>query len=279
MTNLYKGNSLIGNALVSYARSFDHPFKIRIINGLIAFFNPSGLKLKGAFGELLHISPSNYIGHQLIYAGSYEPKSLQLALSLLNGIDNPVFVDIGANIGLYSVPCAKISGIILYAVEPTAKNFWKLQQNFALNKDLTKQLHLLNVALSDESNFSYITNPIEGNDGTFRVEQMATNKSYMIAVTTFDQVIKHHSITHIDLLKMDVEGYEGKVLDGFKLIDKIRPKNIIMEFSDYVERVGNKKKEIYEYLISLGYESLTVDGQSATAIENLPEDNIWFRLQ
>lgn len=279
MNKPYQGKSFIENFIVRYARSFNHPMKIRLINGFINYFYPNGIKLKGNFTELLAISPSNYIGYQLIYSGSYEPKSLNLTLNLLNKIANPVFFDIGANVGLYTIPASKVPGITIYAIEPTAKNFWKLQQNFMLNANTTSNLNLLNIALSDKPDFSYISNPVDGNDGTFRIEHTMTNKSYLFAVTTFDQVIQYHSITHIDVLKMDVEGYEGKILKGFNLISTIKPKHIIMEFSDYVERVGNKKQEIYEYLISLEYEALTVDGELVNQTDNLPEDNIWFRLK
>lgn len=279
MTKLYQGKSFFEDFIVQYARSFNHPMKIRLINGLINYFYPNGIKLKGNFTELLAISPSNYIGHQLIYSGSYEPKSLNLTLKLLNNIPNPVFFDVGANVGLYTIPASKVEGITVYAIEPTAKNFWKLQQNFALNTPFTAHLHLLNIALSDQQGFSYIANPVEGNDGTFRIEHTMSNKSYLLAVTTFDQIIQHHAVTHIDVLKMDVEGYEGKVLKGFQSISTVKPKHIIMEFSDYVERVGNKKQEIFDYLISLNYEALTVDGESVNQTDDLPEDNIWFRLK
>lgn len=279
MTKLYNGNGPFKNFLVKYARSFDHPFKLRIINKLIALLYPHGIPLKGAFGEIIYANPKDYIGHHLIYAGSFEPVSLQLTLKLLNNIHQPVFIDIGANIGLYTISSSKVAGIKVYAIEPTAKNFWKLQQNISLNSGLTSNLHLLNIALSYETNFCYLFNPIDGNDGTFRVEHSANSKSYAISTATFDSVLLYNAITHIDVIKMDVEGYEGKILKGFKLIEEIRPKHIIMEFTDYVERVGDSRVEIYNDLIQLGYEALNVYEKPVAIMDPLPEDNIWFRLK
>lgn len=279
MNKFYTGSGLFTNLLVKYARSFNHPMKIKIINTIISFFYPNGIKLKGIYGEVLEISPYNYSGHQIIYLGSYEEQSLKLTIDLLTKTHNPVFVDIGANIGLFSLPCAQVPKITLYAIEPTAKNFWKLQQNFELNNNSTPNLHLLNVALSNTTEFSYISNPVESNDGTFRIEGVPSGKSYLTHLTTFDKIIKHYEITNIDVLKMDVEGFEGKVFEGFKLINEVRPKNIIMEFSDYVERVGYNKQEIYDSLINLGYESFMVDGQLLTTPNNLIDDNIWFKLK
>lgn len=279
MLKNYKGSNLITSLIIWYARSVNHPLKIRIINALIKILNPDGIILKGINRESLRVSPTNYIGHQIIYSGFYESKSLTLTLELLNSTDNPVFVDIGANMGLYSLPISKVKGSTVYAIEPTAKNFWKLQQNFNLNNNLTNNIHLINIALSNKTEFSYISNPVDGNDGTFRVETNPSKKSYLTNLTTFDNIIQFYNINNIDVLKIDVEGYEGKVFDGFKMLNQLKPKNIIMEFSDYVERVGYSKLELYDRLQKLGYEGLTIEGQNIEDFNNLIEDNIWFKLK
>jgi len=279
MTKIFKGVSIPEKLLVSYARSFNHPFKIRLVNLLIRLLYPSGLRLRSHYGGFFKVSPTDYIGFQLIYTGAYESETLNLFVDLLGKTKNAIMIDVGANIGLYSIACVEFENINIYSIEPTAQNFWKLQQNFALNPSMKFKKHLINVGLSDVPDLTFISNPNHGNNGTFRIEEQESNKGNLISVTTLDSIITKYQIKHIDMLKMDVEGYEGKVLDGFKLIEQIKPRNIIMEFSDYVERVGNSKKAIYDYLVNLGYDAFTIDRKSMIDFDNIPENNIWFKLK
>ncbi|WP_199141784.1 FkbM family methyltransferase [Pedobacter sp. ASV12] len=275
----FKGKSDFEKIILAYARGFNHPFKLRFLNWLINSFYKSGLRLQSTSGRLLQIAPNDFIGHQLIYHGCYEPISLQLALRLLNTKPNAVFIDVGANMGLYTINAGAIDGLKIYAIEPVAKNFVKLQANYALNSNQNSTAWLINLGLSDTNELAYISNPVESNEGTYRVEDSEQSNAQLIALTTLDELVTHFKIDRIDLLKMDVEGFEGKIIAGFKSIGKVKPQNILMEYSDYVSRTGISKTYLYNYFIELGYESLDVNGMPYAGEGELMEDNIWFRLK
>ena len=275
----FKASNLLAKLFVSYIRSFDHPFKLRIVRNISSILFPNGITFISPFNTFFKLRPNNYLEYHIIYSGSYEPQSLDLVFKLLSDNSSPVFLDIGANFGLYTISCLRIHNLTSYSFEPVAENFIRLKNNFSLNKSGNKLNKLINIGLADDVSLNTISNPVGDNDGTYRVENHDNDSGHLIALTTLDSVIHHYGIQKIDVLKMDVEGYEGKVLEGFKLINTIKPSNIILEFSDYMERVNNTKNDLFDLLISLGYEALLVDGTIYQNSNSIIEDNLWFKLK
>jgi FkbM family methyltransferase len=134
-----------------------------------------------------------------------------------------VFVDIGANSGFFSLLAAHYVGAAgrVFAFEPNPPVFAALTQHVELNH-LADRIRAFDVALSDtasdaarlhvwpeHSGFSSLD--LEGAPGA---EHLAGGSSVTIRTEVFDRWFAEQDLASIDLLKMDVEGFEGQVVSG-----------------------------------------------------------------
>ena len=151
-----------------------------------------------------------------------------------------VIVDVGAHIGEYTLLGAKLVGINgkVISVEPLHDTVNSLKENIILNKFsnctvlenavgsiVSKQILY---KVSQEDVYGYI-DPIVNNKKLIKTDT--------INVTTIDEIIKTNNLEEINLLKIDVEGFEYEVLLGCETAfeqDKIR--KIICEIhSDFLK--------------------------------------------
>ena len=173
-----------------------------------------------------------------VWAGSdsYE-KELRDYFNIKKGI----FVDIGANLGKYSVIVSKRmnkKGKVI-AIEPHPYNFKMLEKNIKLNKlnnVILKELACSNS--KDISDFYLDEVGLKGGGGHSLVKIIGKNK-ISVKTDTLDNILRELKIKKIDLVKIDVEGGEINVLKGaVKILKNSHPK-IIFEVWDksYLEKV------------------------------------------
>ncbi|MDB5132016.1 MAG: methyltransferase, FkbM family [Mucilaginibacter sp.] len=271
----YRGSRLSDKLFLYYIRKIpDHPCKVRIIYWInTAFFNDS-VKVKSKNGSVYALSTKEYIGHEIIFSDNFEQLTLIKCDELLSNGGN--VIDIGANQGLHSIYLSKHSNVRVYAVEPSAHNFQKLLINRALNN--AKNIYPLNIGLADKDSFGYLVNEAPGNSGTVMVVNETDDKdAYLIRLCTLADIVNELKLSDIELIKIDVEGFEMNVFKGFFSNSEIMPKNIIMEFGSQIERTGHTMAECYDYLKNLGYRGYTVVGDIYELNDPLPECNLWLK--
>lgn len=129
------------------------------------------------------------------------------------------FADIGASFGAYTLLAAKRTSGMCYAFEPNSVNFALLKTNLSKFNN-TK---CINKALGDENTKLGLILSIIGGGGHSLVIKRS-GKSEIVEVATLDSLN-----LHIDMMKIDVEGYGYKVLKGAEKT-LINTKLIIFEF-------------------------------------------------
>jgi len=158
--------------------------------------------------------------------------------------------DIGASTGPHTLRMAKLVGKngLVCAFEPSQALFPKLVKNIVLND--FKNVRALPVALSDkEEKKMYYTNTL------FKLGNEEEKSSDKITVfDTVDKYVKRYKIKSIDFIKLDVDGYETKIIKGgFNSIKKFKPV-MIVEFSKGAqEEYGSSLEELADVLMLLGY--------------------------
>ena len=92
----------------------------------------------------------------------------------------------------------------------------------------------------------------------------------VVKVTTIATIMKNHNHTKIDLLKLDIEGAEVKVLNNM-LDCNIYPKYLCIEFDLYLKRkdIDNKTQKLIDRLVQVGYKVLKNDNFNITFMLNI----------
>ena len=148
-----------------------------------------------------------------------------------------VFIDIGANTGFYSLLAASHTDKKILSFEPYPAVFESLQANIDLNNK-QNEISALQVALSDANGDLELFIP--QNDHGFIETSASLNQHFkkshgqvvQVEVKTMDSVVEKNNLEKIDLIKIDVESLEKKVLAGAKkTIEDYRP-IIILEILD-----------------------------------------------
>ncbi|MEZ5811361.1 MAG: FkbM family methyltransferase [Rhizobiaceae bacterium] len=124
------------------------------------------------------------------------------------------FVDIGANVGVYSlhVSARTGGGARVLALEPHPRTFAKLARNVALNG--FDRILALNLAAGPEAGEALLFSDGGGNIGgaSMLEGKGAARQSVAVATCPLPDILRDNSINRIDLLKADVEGYEDRAL-------------------------------------------------------------------
>lgn len=186
-------------------------------------------------------------------------------LSLLGNCGPLVVFDVGANIGSYSESIIKTNQEArIYAFEPHPTNFerlatsareWGYQAINAALGDKTGQLKLYDYANNDGSQHASLYKDVIKDIHKSEVH------SHEVTVQTLDAFVKENAITAVDLLKIDVEGNEYKVLQGAKqsitrgMIDMIH-----FEFNEMNVVSRTFLKDIIELLSGYRFYRMLPDG-------------------
>jgi len=162
-------------------------------------------------GADMIVNLDDEIGYE-IALNRFKWRELNLMLDACKRFSPEVFVDIGANLGVYSCVLGRHKAVPrIVAFEPERANFARLAANVKLNRlDGVVELH--EVALGAKSGSIALSPASPSNRGTSRIAGAADENAYDVPVIPFDDVLR------IDgrriAAKIDVEGSELEVLMG-----------------------------------------------------------------
>lgn len=178
------------------------------------------------------------------------------------------FIDIGANIGLFSLYTSKIIGKDgrVISVEPSSKTFETLRENIQINK--MENVSLFKNGISDKADRLLLKVSKDGYDAWNTFGQLNAGQDQVteeVSVITLQELLHSQKIsTHqIDLIKVDVEGWEVPVLEGCKEIFSSE-NNVVwmMEFNDNnAQAAGFSCKRQYELFTQMGYSLFTYNSE------------------
>jgi FkbM family methyltransferase len=202
----------------------------------------------------IYTSADNYIEWTILSTGTYEDETNKLIKISLNPGD--VAMDVGGNIGLQSIRMSKSVGEHgkVFAFEPLTHLQEKLSRNIKLNK--ADNVKLLPYALSNkESEADFQISKGNWNQGTFNISsnQPGTEVQHVI-IKVADELPDIKALNRLDLVKIDVEGFEYQVLLGLKqTISKHKPRIIFEYDKNYWEANTQNFSECFDFLSALGY--------------------------
>jgi len=243
----------VENWLINTSRSSDTKPWGKLVASIVRRL--VGITHKGVFdietwGVKMRLDPSRNVAEKrLLFAPSrFDIAEREFLANHLQAGD--VFVDIGANIGGYSMwaaKCVGASGKVL-ALEPQPNVLERLRTNAALNPELP--IIIVPMA-AGETNSTMRMSISSSNDGEGSLARASQDGGFIdVQVMPLTEILAMHKIARVDALKIDVEGFEETVLLPFfaKAPNTLWPKMIILERGD-----GEWKTDLKAHLQSLGY--------------------------
>ncbi len=196
------------------------------------------------------------IARDFAFRGNYEQSIIQWATTLID--PTTIFLDIGAHVGTYSMAFAKVcAGVHSFECSPRTFNY--LCANIAL-QELESKITPHRTALGSETGTIpyYLRSPVDGGGNSCIDFKDKVCKSVDVPVTTLDSF----RLRNIGLIKIDVEGFETKVLLGAQETLKANNYPRILFESWKPERdaegipASALRKELFDTLYKIGYKSI-----------------------
>lgn len=170
------------------------------------------------WGLRLRLLPKGNVSEQKLYTAPQLFDRDELILMSRNLAPGSVFVDIGANAGVYSFwahRCMQGQGRII-AVEPDPEMMRRL--TFNRNANELNDIELYQLALSDQEGVAkLLINPRQRGKNTLEHGNVANDTRILIDVriTTLLELLQSRNVDRVDILKIDIEGHELPVFSHF----------------------------------------------------------------
>lgn len=176
--------------------------------------------------------PIYSIVDEIILRKIYNPKYLNIG-------NNDIVVDIGANVGIFSIFASSFTKNKILAYEPLLLNIKYLKRNIKINN--LQNISVFEEAISNKNGetYLYITESSAGNLLFNRNIEGKLFKKTVVRTSTLERIFQVNKLSKIDFLKLDCEGSEGDILSSsVKLLKYI--KKMALEYHDNVSKLDHE---------------------------------------
>ncbi|MFZ1744757.1 MAG: FkbM family methyltransferase [Nitrospirales bacterium] len=208
-----------------------------------------------------------FIAPKLIMDGGFEQREIEVLCSFINPGD--VVFDVGANIGLYTLPMSRAVGAngTVVSFEPDPDNLRILKHNIAANN--CNNVLVMPFALGTEDGEMDLYQ-VDSNRGYLSFADLSgTGRSVKVRVRRGDNVLREQGIDKPSIVKIDVEGAEPLVISGLGC----HPKYIQFEFVPVQLRALKLDPiKFLQQIVSEGYKLFIIDRDTGELHPTLPAD-------
>lgn len=243
---------LVGYALIKFSEFCDYVGKSNLIQK-----GTDRNLYKTRFNDLFWLNKTGYVDQCIIKSGVFEEHSTRIVKRLIK--EGNTVLDVGANIGYYSVMFSKLVGEKgkVFAFEPTKFFGNVLRMNLDANgctnvetfkHGLSSKTQKLMIQIGDSSATLHVPGK-----RTLRAEEV-------VELKTLDNFVEEHNLQNIDFIKIDIDGHEPAFLEGaWKTLERYEP-TILMEINhlNYLE-AGYTAWDFYDHLKKKNYKIYSED--------------------
>ncbi len=221
----------------------------------------------------LATNQTSYLTQQLFWHGISSFEYSTIFRSLIKKVD--CFIDVGANIGYYTIlACTENRNIKVYSFEPAKGAGKYLQKNVLLN-DFDRQVSIEEIALTDNretltfhevenDKYRFTRDILSGESNAATKNLNREFKTYNVPGITLDEYCEGKSVTCVDLIKIDTEGSEFRILKGgYEIISSHLPIIICEILFDFNE------EKIESIMTQLGYESYIFKNDNLIKVDSI----------
>lgn len=218
----------------------------------------------------VRIHPHDDTAQCLFLTGLFEPNEMTwFAWAVRPGM---TVIDVGANCGLYSLIAARRVGPAgrVVAIEASPREAARVRDNFELNG--FTHATVISAAAAEAAGRAALrvaSWPHSGQNtlGDFIYPGVASEGTQEVDVTSVDKVVAELDLTRVDVLKIDAEGADARVLRGAsQTLERFRP-SLLIEINDpTLAHQGSHSREIWDALRPLGYAFYTFSPKTADLV-------------
>jgi FkbM family methyltransferase len=207
-----------------------HPVKLAVRNGM-----------NGATGA--------------VYAGLPEFEDMAFVAHFLHEKD--LFIDVGSNVGIYSLLASGVKGARSKSFEPIAGTFESLQRNIAVNQ-LEQKIEANHMGVGSKKDVLHFTADFDTVNHVVYDKRPGTIE---VPVDCLDTILQLESEKYeAALMKIDVEGFEMEVLKGGRqLLQNTQLKAVIMEMNGCGEQFGVSDEALDQEISEYGFNKYRYD--------------------
>lgn len=228
-------------------------------------------------GLRMELDSRKYIEWTVLFRGCYEPTLTKWIRSSL--FAGATAVDVGANIGCHTLTMAEAVGEkgSVLSFEPNPITCEALARNINLNG--FSNVKVYNCALGDAEENAVLHLPRRGsveatNMGLASLVPIDSSDDVAVDVRTLDNVFRETDLKSVDLVKIDVQGFECKVLKGLREILSSYSPAVTFEFEDWAwQRSGATIAQARDILEPMGYNLFTVTADSGGRLRAIADSS------
>lgn len=183
-----------------------------------------------------------------IYNGLLEFEDMIFMLHFLRETD--LFVDVGANVGVYTILASTEIGSKVITIEPISKTYNLLNLNILLN-NVQKNVTSLNIGVGEKKDKLYFSSTQDTVNHVLTDYEINSITSEYVFVEKLDDILEDRIPI---LIKIDVEGFETNVINGAdKILSNFNLKAIIIELNGSGSKYGFNDNLLHNKILSYGF--------------------------
>jgi FkbM family methyltransferase len=221
-------------------------------------------KVRVTGGAVMRVYPDDKIS-EYIFKKEYESHEQEFVFRFLRSSDK--FVDVGANIGLFTLIAGKKVGRKgrVYSFEPSSKSYERLLKNIALNR--LSNVECFRLAISNKSERLDLISSIDGFAAWNSLARPTAGSKFVLeevdCVTWDSFAVENNLVGTVALMKIDIEGWELFALDGAaSLLSRTDAPSLLIEFTDInASAAGTSCHALYRRLEELGFQLYSINAR------------------
>jgi FkbM family methyltransferase len=223
----------------------------------------------------MELDPEEWLQTDLRAFGRLEPRTTGLFERILRPGD--AYVDVGAHVGYHSLVAARLVGAggRIFSIDPQPYNCAKILTNAELNG--FTNITVVAAAVDQAGGFTSLKNQTRQDKARLTLAGPGVNDgalTFVVPRITLRWLIETYMLRPVNLLKIDVEGFELEALKGAG--DAIRTiENIVFEVLPGED--ADKTRAIERMLKDFGFQTFDVDGAPWRPGQVSTENNVWAR--
>jgi FkbM family methyltransferase len=229
------------------------------------------VKIKTIFGNTISTNAKDIVGRYLYYFGIWEPNLTAWIRDRLEPGD--VFVDVGANVGYYSLLASSLVGDSgkVVAIEALPEIFEKLKDNLEMNR--ASNVRAVNMAVWDRTDLITLftrSGDFQANTTAMHgwAHQWNLQEKCQVRAASLPAILSPEEIQVARLIKIDVEGAEWRVISGLPALLHVcrRDLEIIVEVSPrMLQDQGKSCQDVLDFFSAWGLHPYSIENDYSAA--------------